>query len=248
MTNYKLVLCYDGTKYNGWQRLGDTDNTIQNKVETLLSRLLEQPVEVIASGRTDAGVHALRQVCSFKATTDMTDEEILEGIRRFLPNDIGAISLEQADPRFHARYNALRKTYVYRVKTNYEPSVFERKYLFYFRHEIDVQQMRVAASFLCGEHDFSAFTSAKHMTKSAVRRIESIDIEPLGGGVLELTFTGSGFLRNMVRIMTGTLLEVGTGRRSAWDIPEVINSGARSEAGFMAPPEGLFLKDVEYPE
>ena len=248
MTNYKLILCYDGTKYNGWQRLGDTENTIQNRVETLLSRLLEQQVEVIASGRTDAGVHALRQVCSFKAQTDMSEEEILEGIRRFLPNDIGAVSLEKADPRFHARYNAVRKTYVYRVMTTYEPAVFERKYVYFFRHEVDVGQMRLAAALLCGEHDFSAFTSAKHMTKSAVRRIDSIEIEKKENGELVLTFTGSGFLRNMVRILTGTLLEVGTGRRSAWSIPEVLESRERSNAGFMAPPEGLILTDVEYPD
>ena len=246
MTNYRLVLCYDGAKYNGWQRLGDTDNTIQNRVETLLSRFLEQPVEVIASGRTDAGVHAMRQVCSFKAQTDLTTEELLQGIREHLPRDIGAISLEVADPRFHARYNAVRKTYEYRVKTTCSPAVFERKYLFFFPHELNLNKMRLAAGMLCGEHDYSAFTSAKHMTKSAVRRVESIEIKDMGDGEIHLIFTGSGFLRNMVRIMTGTLLEVGTGRRDAWTIPEVLESRERAGAGFMAPPEGLFLMDVEY--
>lgn len=245
MANYKLILSYDGTKYNGWQRLGDTENTIQNKVETLLSRLLEQPVEVISSGRTDAGVHALKQVCNFHAETELSCEEILQGMRRYLPYDIGALSLELADPRFHARYNCVRKTYRYRVQTGWEPAVFERKYLFFFREELNLNEMRRAAAMLCGEHDFSAFTSAKHMKKSAVRRIDSIEIEQ-HGSELQLTYTGSGFLRNMVRILTGTLLEVGTGRRSADSIPQVLESKERAQAGFMAPPEGLVLIDAEY--
>ena len=243
--NYKLELCYDGTRYSGWQKLGDTENTIQQKLETLLSRLLEQSVEVSASGRTDAGVHARRQVCSFIAETPLNCGEILEGLRKYLPEDIGALSLEAAPERFHARYSCKSKTYIYRIWTAEEPNVFERKYLYFFRKPLDLGAMRKAAGLLRGEHDFSAFTSAKKMKKSAVRQIYSIDIIE-DGAELKLVFKGSGFLYNMVRIITGTLLEAGTGERAPESVTELLASGNRADAGFTAPACGLTLYDLEY--
>ena len=123
MKNYRLTLCYDGTKYCGWQRLGNTENTIQQKIETVLSRLLEQKVEVAASGRTDAGVHAARQICSFRAETELPCEELLQEIRRYLPQDIGALELTEAEPRFHARLNCTGKTYLYRIWISEQPNV-----------------------------------------------------------------------------------------------------------------------------
>ena len=245
MTNFKLELCYDGTKYNGWQRLGDTDNTIQNKVETVLSRLLGQPVEVFASGRTDPGVHARRQICSFRAETEMSCEEILAGLRRYLPTDIGAKDLKVAAERFHARYKCVSKTYIYRIWTSEEPNVFERKYLYFYNKKLDLEKMKRAAELLCGEQDFSSFTTAKKSDKSFVREIYSIRFQQKGRE-LRIEYKGSGFLRNMVRIMTGTLLEVGTGERSAESIREILNARERAAAGFMAPPEGLILWDAEY--
>ena len=245
MMNYKLELCYDGTRYSGWQKLGDTENTIQQKLETLLSRLLEQSVEVSASGRTDAGVHARRQVCSFIAETPLSCGEILEGLRKYLPEDIGALSLEAAPERFHARYSCKSKTYIYRIWTAEEPNVFERKYLYFFRKPLDIGAMRKAAGLLRGEHDFSAFTSAKKMKKSAVRQIYSIDIIE-DGAELKLVFKGSGFLYNMVRIITGTLIEAGTGERAPESVTELLASGNRADAGFTAPASGLTLYDLEY--
>lgn len=245
MTNYRLEICYDGTKYNGWQRLGNTSNTLQEKIETLLSRLLEQPIVLAASGRTDAGVHARSQVCSFHADTSMSCEDILLGLRRYLPTDIGAISLKVASPRFHARYNCVRKTYIYRVWTSNAPNVFDRKYMYFFRETLNLDEMRRAADFLCGEHDFASFTSAKKMKKSTVRRIDAIKITQKDGE-LQLSFTGNGFLRGMVRILTGTLLEIGLGKRPADSIPEILASLNRESAGFTAPPEGLILWSVEY--
>ena len=161
MPNYRLTLCYDGTRWKGWQKQGNTDHTIQGKLETLLSRLLDQPIEIAASGRTDAGTHAKRQVVSFRAKTQQTPEEILAGLRRYLPADIGAISLEQVEPRFHARFSCTGKTYTYRIWNSDEPNVFERNYLYHIHEKLDVPAMRRATEELCGTHDYKAFCSLK---------------------------------------------------------------------------------------
>lgn len=245
MTNFRLVLSYDGTRYRGWQKQGNTDNTIQAKLEALLSKLLSQEIEVAGSGRTDAGVHARAQVCSFKADTEMSCTELLAKIREFLPEDIGAVSLTEAAPRFHARLNAREKTYIYRIWNSDAPNVFERRYMFSFPAPLNIEAMRCAAEKLCGEHDFLAFCSLKKMKKSSVRTIYNIDIEKIGDEV-RLSFTGDGFLYNMVRILTGTLLEVGTGIKSADEMDVILSSLDRSRAGFTAPPHGLTLWEVKY--
>ena len=245
MKNYRLELCYDGTKYNGWQKLGSTENTIQNRVEQTLSRLLSQEVSVSASGRTDAGVHARKQVCSFACTTEMTCDEMLHGLRAYLPQDIGALSLCQAEERFHARYCCKAKTYVYRVRTDDSPAVFERNTFYRYPGTFDIVAMRQAADLLCGRHDFAAFTTAKKQKKSTERTIFSIDLLE-EEHELRLIFTGDGFLYNMVRIMAGTLLEVGSGKRRADDIPVIFASGKRENAGFTAPACGLTLWEIQY--
>lgn len=193
MANYRLTLCYDGTRWKGWQKQGNTEQTIQGKLEALLTRLLDQPVEVAGSGRTDAGAHAKMQVASFRAKTDLETEEILAGLRRYLPADIGAISLEQVEPRFHARLSCTGKTYVYRIWNSELPNVFERHYLYHIQESLDVAAMRLAAEDLCGTHDFRAFCSLKKFKRSTVRRLEAITIQELGPE-LRLTFTGDGFL------------------------------------------------------
>ena len=245
MKNFRLTLCYDGTKYSGWQRLGNTENTIQQKIETVLSRLLEQEVEVAASGRTDAGVHAARQVCSFRAETERECEELLKELRRYLPQDIGALELTEAEPRFHARLNCRGKTYLYRIWTSEKPNVFERNYLYTYTKPLDIGKMKTAADMLLGEHDFAAFTNAKHMKKSTVRKVDAVNFEQIGEE-LRLYFTGNGFLYNMVRILTGTLLEIGTGERAPEEIPEILASRRRDRAGFLVPAKGLILWDVQY--
>lgn len=245
MANYKLILSYDGSRYKGWQKQGNAENTVQQRIETLLTRLLSQHVEVAGSGRTDAGVHARMQVCSFRAETEMNCEALLGAIRQYLPDDIGAEALELAPPRFHARLSCRRKSYVYRIWNSPAPNVFERKYLYFYPGTLDTAAMRQAADLLLGRHDFTAFCANRHMKKSAVRTLESIDIERRGGE-LRLTFTGDGFLYNMVRILTGTLIEIGSGQRAADDIPGILASLDRSRAGFTAPPQGLTLWNVEY--
>ncbi len=245
MPNYMLKLCYDGTRYKGWQKQGNTAGTIQEKLETILSRLLDQPVELAASGRTDAGVHAREQVCSFRADTVLSTEELLRRLRAHLPEDIGALSLEIAPPRFRARLSCVGKTYVYRIWNSRDPDVFERKYRTCVPESLDLDAMRRAAELLCGEHDFAAFCSAKPGKKSTVRELRSIQIEK-DGADLRLIYAGSGFLYNMVRILTGTLLEVGKGLRQPEEMSRILASRDRRMAGPTAPAQGLFLWQVDY--
>lgn len=245
MPNFALTLSYDGTRYRGWQRQGNTDNTIEAKVESALSRILGEPVELAASGRTDAGVHARAQVCSFRAHTEMDCAAILSALRTALPEDIGAEELKIAAPRFHARLNCREKTYVYRVWNSAAPNVFEQRYMYAWPAALDVAAMRRAAALLEGEHDFTAFCANKHMKKSAVRRISEIKIEQRGAE-LRFALTGDGFLYNMVRIIVGTLIEVGTGERAAEELSAVLASKSRERAGFTAPARGLILWEVRY--
>ena len=245
MPNFKLTLCYDGTRYRGWQKQGNTDNTIQGKLEALLSRLLSQEVEVAGCGRTDAGVHARGQVCSFRAETAMSCGELLAALREYLPEDIGALALEFAPPRFHARLSCTGKTYVYRVWNSETPNVFERRYLLREPRPLDEDAMRRAAALLCGRHDFAAFCSLKRSKKSTVRELRRLELLR-EGEELRLVFEGDGFLYNMVRILTGTLLEVGRGERPPEDMAAILASGDRAQAGPTAPAQGLTLWSVAY--
>ena len=245
MRNFRLCLCYDGSRYRGWQKQGNTPGTIQEKLETLLSRLLEQPVELNASGRTDAGVHARRQTCSFRADTELSCRELLALIRRHLPEDIGALSLSEADPRFHARLSCREKTYVYYIWNSPAPNVFLRRYSCTWPEALDTAAMKQAAELLLGRHDFRSFCSVTKTKKSTVRELRDIRITRQGK-LLCLRFTGSGFLYNMVRILVGTLLEVGSGQLSAADMSRILDARDRQAAGFTAPAQGLFLWEQKY--
>jgi len=245
LRNFRMVLEYEGTRYQGWQRQGNTPNTIQARLEETLGRILGQSVEVSGSGRTDAGAHASGQVASFHAETEMTAGAILKELRRYLPDDLGVLSLTDAAPRFHARLNAREKTYVYRVWNSEAPNVFERRCVFAQPEPLDLGRMRAAAADMVGTHDFMAFCSNKHMKKSTVRTISALEIVRLGDEV-RFTFTGDGFLYNMVRILTGTLLEIGAGRREADCVPAIFASRSRENAGETAPARGLCLTEVRY--
>ena len=244
MRNLRLDICYDGTRYKGWQRLSGTDNTIQGKLETALSRILGEEIEISGSGRTDAGVHALGQVANFHCSSTMPCQEILAQLRRYLPEDIGIYSCKDASERFHARLNAKEKTYRYRIFNSDKPCVFDRRFVAVFPEKLDVAAMEKAAEFLCGEHDFSAFCGNPRFKKSTVRFIRSIQIQRCGDE-LQLIFTGNGFLHSMVRILVGTLIEIGRGERSAESIYELFGA-KREKAGFLAPAQGLCLMEVEY--
>ena len=244
MRNLRLDICYDGTRYRGWQRLPGKDDTIQGKLETALSRILGEPIELSGSGRTDAGVHALGQVANYHCESSMPAEEILRQLRRYLPEDIGIYSCKDVSPRFHARLNAKEKTYRYRIWNSDMPCVFERRYVAVMPEELDLAAMEDGAKMLLGEHDFSAFCGNAKMKKSTIRDLRAITIQRRGQEIW-VEFTGNGFLYNMVRILVGTLIEVGRGQRSAQSIPDLFG-GKRMDAGFLAPPQGLCLMEVTY--
>ena len=244
MRNIRLDLCYDGSRYKGWQRLQGVDNTIQGKLEQTLSRILGESIEISGSGRTDAGAHALGQVANFHCQSQMPCGEILEQLRRYLPEDIGIYSVKDVSERFHARLNAVRKTYRYRIWNSDTPCVFDRKFVYILPDRLDLEAMKKAAAYFLGEHEYSAFNANKKMKKSTLRRIDAIEIRR-NGEELELIFTGNGFLYNMVRIMVGTLIEVGRGERSADSIPALFGA-KREEAGYLVPAQGLCLMEVVY--
>lgn len=244
MRNLRLDCCYDGTRYRGWQRLPNRDDTIQGKLETALTRILGEPIEVTGSGRTDAGVHARGQVANFHCESAMPAQEILANLRRYLPEDIGIYSCKDVSPRFHARLNAKEKTYCYRIWNSDMPCVFQRRFVTVMPEALDVDAMERAAQLLLGQHDFSAFCGNAKMKKSTVRYLRAISITRQGEEI-QIRFTGNGFLYNMVRILTGTLVEVGKGERSPESIPALFG-GKREQAGFLAPAQGLCLEEVSY--
>lgn len=244
MRNLRLDLCYDGTRYRGWQRLPGAENTIQGKLEQTLTRILGEQIEVSGSGRTDAGVHAMGQVASFHCENPMPAEEILAQLRRYLPEDIGIYSCKEASPRFHARLNAKEKTYRYRIWNSDAPCVFQRRYVACFPEKLDVAAMNRAGQQLLGEHDFAAFCTRAKVKKSTVRCITVLGVMRTGNEI-QITVTADGFLYNMMRILAGTLIEVGRGERSVESIPALF-SEQRKNAGFLAPAQGLCLMEVNY--
>lgn len=245
MRNFKMTLQYEGTRYQGWQRQVSTDNTIQGKLETLLFKMTGEPTEVCGSGRTDAGVHAMGQVANFHGNIQMEPEEIMDYMNFYLPEDIAVIFLEEVPERFHSRLNAAGKTYCYRVLNTKIPHVFDRRYVYVMEEKLDVGAMKSAAGYLLGTHDFKAFTSNKRSKKSTIRRIDEIRIEQAGDEI-RFWYSGNGFLYHMVRIMTGTLLEVGVHKREPKETAEILESGCREMAGELVPAKGLTLMEVRY--
>ena len=326
--NYKIILEYDGSRYNGWQRQGNTDNTIQGKLEEILSKYFNQDIEIHGSGRTDAGVHALGQVANFKVYSSKfsagalgqdntvrvlgsnnygralasnspdsalasnssgnslasnslssalvsnssgstlssniivvtSDENILLDLNSFLPEDIRIISLESVDERFHARLNAKEKTYRYTFCLNNKRSVFERKYCALlpsissnnnssFEHFVpDIELMKSASLLLLGEHDFLGFSDTK-TKKSTIRRIDNISFKLEDNNsckYLVVDFTGNGFLYHTVRLLMGTLIQIGLHNCNPSIIDEILNTKDRKKVPYMAPAEGLTLVEVKY--
>lgn len=245
MKNYRITVSYDGTRYKGWQVQKSTDETIQGKLQKVIESICRHPVEVIGSGRTDAGVHAKGQVANFHMEGDFNELELLDRINHYLPGDIAVTSLSQVDDRFHSRYKAKSKTYVYRINTSNRSNVFEHRFIYEYGQQLDEDRMREGAELLLGTHDFKSFCGNKKMKKSTVRTIYAIDIERIGDE-LKISYTGDGFLQNMIRILTGTLVEIGRGDRKPESVTEILNAKDREVAGYTAPPQGLILEEVQY--
>ncbi len=240
---YRLTLCYDGTRFQGWQRL-PKKNTIQGRIEAVLSEIFDQPIEIHGSGRTDAGVHAAGQVASLRGPY-MEPQKLLAQLRHRLPEDIGICSVELAPERFHARLSAIGKTYVYRIWNTGEPDVFGRHYRVQLPRPLDLDAMKQAAALCLGTHDFLSFCANKHFKKSSIRCLRRFDVEKNGNEIV-FTLNADGFLYHMVRILVGTVLEVGLGSREISSIPEIFAARCRAAAGETAPAKGLCLMEVEY--
>lgn len=252
MANYRFFVSYEGTRYDGWQRQKNTDKTVQGKMEAVLGRLFEQPVQLQGSGRTDAGVHARAQVANFHMAAGSAVKagryeaaQIEEYLNRYLPEDICVYGLEETDERFHSRLSAVGKTYSYRIDTRTQKPVFIRRFVWHRPGKLDVSAMKRAAGYLTGTHDFASFCGNPHMKKSTVRTVDRVEIRE-EDGLITLSFHGNGFLQNMVRILVGTLAEVGEGRCEPGRIPTILAAADRSLAGPMAPAQGLCLESVDY--
>ena len=245
MRNIKLTIEYDGTRYLGWQRLGNSDKTIQGKIEQVLKNITGTKIEITGSGRTDAGTHAKGQIANFKTAKELDLLELLATLNHQLPQDIIIKQIEEAPERFHARYNAVGKKYSYYVWNAEIPSAFERNYSFHYSEKLDLKLMNEACEKLLGTHDFIGFSSLKKTKKNTVRTIQELSIEKTGS-MLHFTFVGDGFLYKMVRILMGTILEIGTAERSVATIDEVFEKKSRSIAGMTVPAQGLFLDEVYY--
>lgn len=243
--NYKLIIAYDGSRYYGWEHQPNIELTIQGKLEHVLERMAGEFVEVIGAGRTDAGVHARAMVANVRMDVDRTEEEIRDYMNQYLPDDICIREVKIASDRFHSRYNAIGKTYCYTCYYDRVKPVFDRKYVYVLEEQPDVARMQAAAEYLMGTHDFASFCSNPRMKKSTVRKVDRIEIVQKGP-YITLTFHGTGFLQHMVRILTGTLLEVGYGKRTPESMEELIAKKKRSEAGFTAPAKGLCMMAVDY--
>ena len=242
-----MTLEYDGSRYDGWQKQGNTDNTIQGKLEAVLFKWTGQEVEVHGSGRTDAGVHARGQTANFHIEEQFCPSAAaaMEYMNRYLPEDIAVLSCEVAPERFHSRLSAVRKTYCYQLEMGPKKDVFQRNYYYGLGERLDVSAMKAAAGLLTGTHDFKSFCGNKKMKKSTVRTIEKIEFEQ-SGSRLHIYFTGNGFLQQMVRILTGTLIEVGQGKCAPDKITRILDAQDRQAAGPTAPAQGLFLVNVGY--
>lgn len=245
MHNYKLTIQYDGGRYKGWQRLGDNDNTIQGKVERVLSEMVGETIEIIGCSRTDAGVHALGQIANFKIDQDMSCEEIQNYLNRYLPKDISVIKVDKVEENFHARYHAKAKTYLYKIWNKEYTNPFIRKYSMHVPEELNLSQMRLAANCFIGEHDFTAFSNAKSKKKTMVRQLYFIDISREGDLIL-VRICGNGFLYNMARWIVGTLIDVGLGYINPEAIPAIIASKRRDQTGNIADAAGLYLEEIHF--
>lgn len=245
MRNIKMIVQYDGSNFKGFQKLKDNENTIQGKLESVLSKMTNENIEIIGSGRTDMGVHAYGQVINFKTNCTLSLKKIHKYLYEYLPQSISIKEIEEVDGRFHSRYNAKRKVYLYKIDNNEYPNPFNRKYSYHVSKKLDLDKMKKVADVLVGEHDFTSFCSSKSKKKSHVREIYSISINEKDG-LIEIFVEGNGFLYNMVRIIVGTLIDAGHSKITQNEVKKLLELKDRSKSPETAPSKGLFLYRVKY--
>lgn len=245
MARYKITLCYDGGEYYGFQRQSDGLPTIQSKLEDALSKRFQQNITVQPSGRTDAGVHAIAQVAHFDTDREFDAPSFGYSINPLLPKDIAITSCVRVDDGFHARFDAKSKTYLYKIYLSKIHSPLKRRYYHICFYDLDVAKMQAACKYFLGEHDFRAFMLADEEKQNTVRTVYSLKVEQTGDE-LNISVSGNGFLHNMVRIIAGTLIDVGRGRIPADSIPDIIASRKHVGTGKTLEACGLYLVEVEY--
>ena len=248
MNNYKLTIQYDGTRYSGWQKQGNTADTIQGKIETVLQKWLKEDIEIHGSGRTDAGVHAYGQVVNFFTDGRIPTDRIVRAVNSLLPPDIVVRAAGEADRDFSARHSAKSKTYISRIQRGEVPDPMTARYAWYIRRPLDVAAMREALGSILGTHDFSAFRASGGAPMSPVRTMYEAAVEEAAGNQLVCRIHGNGFLYHMVRNIIGTVANVGLGIITPQRFQEILDGCDRTKAAATAPACGLFLEEVDYGE
>ena len=249
MRNIRMTIQYDGSRYKGWQKQnikGTNVSTIQDKIEKVLSKRTGEEIQVIGCGRTDTGVHADKYTANFKTNSNKNIKDMSKYLHEFLPEDISVISLRNVSDRFHSRLNAISKTYVYTIDNNRFANVFIKKYAYHVEGQLNIEKMKEASKYFIGTHDFKGFSGVKDKSKkSTVRTINYINITEKDN-IIKIEYNGNGFLINMVRILSGTLINVGKGQIEPEDIKKMLQSKQRSELAVKAPAKGLCMKEVNY--
>ncbi len=243
--NIRLTMAYDGSRYSGWQRQ-KTASTIQAVLEEKIGMMVEEPVTLLASGRTDAGVHALNQVCNFVTHSTLDPEDIQGGLNSLLPADIFVRRAEYVSLDFHSRFSARSKIYEYRLLNRRQPDVFLRLYTWHVGAMLKFAAMRDCVEWLRGEHDFTSFRSSGSGNTNPIRRMMRSELHHTEEGLLHFIFEADGFLRHMVRNIVGTVVDAGLGKMDFGEFVRIVEAKDRGEAGVKAPPQGLFLREVRY--
>ncbi|HVO67456.1 MAG TPA: tRNA pseudouridine(38-40) synthase TruA [Syntrophales bacterium] len=244
MRNIKMILEYDGTRYHGWQRQGNTV-TIQKVLEESIGKITQEDVRVMGSGRTDAGVHAINQVANFRTNSKIEVRNLFHGINSLLPRDIVIKHLAEVDAAFHARYDTKSKVYLYQIYNSLIRSALYRHYAWFIHEPLNTARMKEAALLLVGTFDFSSFCAANCGIKDHVRTVFNIDME-MNQAMVKFVIEANGFLKYMVRNIIGTLVDVGKGKMSSGELISILEAKDRKRAGITAPAHGLFLKEVRY--
>lgn len=245
MRNIKLTIEYDGTNYLGWQKQPQGP-TVQEEIKKALERITGEKISLIGSGRTDSGVHALAQVANFTTESKIKSTEFQMGLNSSLPTDITITEAVEVNPDFHAQFSAKSKTYIYKIYNSPYPSALLRQRVWFMPLELNIDLMKEAAEYLIGEHDFKVFAQSGIEVKTTVRNILKVSLEQQSDNLILFSIEATGFLKRMVRLIIGTLVQVGKGRITPLDFSEILQSGEKNKYVYAAPPQGLYLKEVKY--